>query len=151
MDQHILKRHNKTCILYHLVCPAKYRRDIFTTEVEATLTTVCREAISFGYEYHFVEIGADQDHVHFLIQTVPMVLPSRMVQVIKSITARQLFARHPEIKKKLWGGALWTSGYYLNTVGLHGNAEAIGRYVRDQGKEYKQIYRGQLTLFEGIT
>ena len=74
-----------------------------------------------------------------------------MVQVIKSITARQLFARHPEIKKKLWGGALWTSGYYLNTVGLHGNAEAIGRYVRDQGKEYKQIYRGQLTLFEGIT
>jgi len=128
MGEHINKRHNKTRILYHLVCPAKYRRKVFTEAVEATLKKVC-EAIEYGYEMRFVEIGADEDHVHFLIQSVPMMLPSRLVQATKSITARQIFERHPEVKKMLWGGQFWVSGYCLNTVGLHGNEETIRKYV----------------------
>ena len=136
-------------MLYHVVCPAKYRRKVFTRAAEATLKKVC-EAIEFGHELHFVEIGADEDHVHFLIQSVPMMLPSRLVQIIKSVTARQIFKRHPEVKKMLWGGSFWTSGYYVNTVGLHGNEETIQKYVAEQGKQYKLIYRGQLTLFDGI-
>ena len=64
MSEHIVKRHNKTLLLYHLVCPAKYRRDVFTKEVEATLKEVCW-GISERYEIHYVEIGADEDHVHF--------------------------------------------------------------------------------------
>jgi REP element-mobilizing transposase RayT len=61
-----------------------------------------------------------------------------------------LFREHPSIKKKLWGGALWTTGYYINTVGQYGNETVIQKYVKEQGKEYKQIYRGaiQLSLFD---
>ena len=134
-------------MLYHIVCPAKYRRKVFTPEVEETLKQICI-AIGQCYEIHFVEIGADQDHVHFLTQSVPALTPSSMVQTIKSITAKQLFKQHPEIKKMLWGGHLWTSGYYINTVGIYGNETVIRRYVEEQGLEYKQIYRGQLRLFE---
>jgi len=150
MSDHVKKRHNVNCILYHLVCPAKYRRKVFTEAVEATLKTVCCNVIEYGFEMHFVEIGSDEDHVHFLIQSVPAMLPSRLVQIVKSITARQIFARHPEVKKMLWGGSFWTSGYYLNTVSLHGNEETIRRYVAEQGNQYKLIHRGQLTLFEGL-
>lgn len=149
VSEHIIKRHNKTLLLYHLVCPAKYRKQVFTQEVEKTLKEVCLE-ISKRYEIHFVEIGSDVDHVHFLIQTAPMMLPTRFVQTTKSITAKEIFLRHPEVKKLLWKGHFWTSGFYLNTVGKFGNEQTISNYVKNQGKKYKQIYRGQLTIFEDL-
>lgn len=96
---------------------------------------------------HFVEIGTDEDHVHFLIQTVPTMLPSGMVGRIKSITAKEIFQKHPEVKKMLWGGNFWTSGFYLNTVGQYANEQVIRKYVQDQGKTYRQIHRDQLALF----
>jgi len=149
MSEHIIKRHNKNLLLYHLVCPAKYRRDVFSSEVEETLKNVYLK-IGAMYEMNFIEIGADENHVHFLVQGVPVLSPSRIVQIIKSITAKELFREHPSIKKKLWGGALWTTGYYINTVGQFGNETVIQKYVKEQGKEYKQIYRGaiQLSLFD---
>ena len=147
MSEHILKRHNKTLLLYHVVCPAKYRRKVFTEEVENTLKEVCM-GIGERHEMHFVEIGADEDHVHFLIQSVPVFSPHRIVQIIKSITAKEVFRLHPEVKKKLWGGKFWTSGYYANTVGQYGNENVIKEYVRKQGRTYHQIHRGQLTLFD---
>ena len=52
----------------------------------------------------------------------------------KAVTAKELFKRHPEVKKKLWGGKFWTSGYYANTVGQYGNEDLIRQYVEDQGK-----------------
>ena len=148
-DKHIYKCHNKTAILYHIVCPAKYRHKVITKEVSETLKKVCSN-ISERYEIHFIEIGVDEDHVHFLVQSVPMMLPKNIVQTIKSITAREIFKKHPEIKKMLWGGNFWTSGYYMNTVGLYANEEVIRNYVKQQGKNYKQIHRTQPTLFDGL-
>ena len=73
--------------MYHIVCPAKYRRAIFTQEVDDVLQNTCIE-ISKRYEIIFLEIGIDMDHVHFLVQSVPMYSPKKIVQIIKSITAR---------------------------------------------------------------
>jgi len=148
MSEHILKSHNKTLLLYHAVFPVKYRRKVVTESVAQTLKETCVE-MGQRYEMNFVEIGTDEDHVHFLIQTVPGVMPSNMVRKIKSISAKRIFERHPEVKRFLWGGNFWTSGYYLNTVGKHGNEEVIRQYVQKQGKTYQLIHRGQLTLFEG--
>ena len=101
MSEHTLKRHNKTLILYHIVIPAKYRQKVFTERVELSLQNICIE-IGKRYEIHFVEIGSDKDHVHFLVQSVPVMPPSRVVQIIKSITAKEIFKHHPEVKKLLW-------------------------------------------------
>ena len=147
MSDHIHKRHNKNLILYHLVCPVKYRLDIISKELEQTIEQTCLE-ISKRYEMHFVEIGTDEDHVHFLLQSIPNMLPSQMVQIVKSITAREVFAKHSEIKKFLWGGKFWSNGYYMNTFGHYGNEKVIANYVREQGKNYKQIHRSEPTLFD---
>ena len=148
MSEHIIKRHNKTVLLYHLVFPLKYRRKVITVEIGESLKEICFE-ISERYEIHFVEIGYESDHVHFLVQSVPAMCISEIVRMLKSISAKQLFQRHPEIKAKLWGGNFWTSGYYVNTVGQYTNEEAIKKYVESQGleKEYKKVFEGQLTLF----
>ena len=145
MDEHVLKRHNKNLLLYHLVCPAKYRRKIFTNEIEKSLVEICIE-ISKRYEINFVEIGTDMDHVHFLIQSVPTIAPTQIVRIIKSITAREIFKTHPEVKKMLWGGNIWTSGFYINTVGVSGSQKVIQDYVANQGQEYKKLHKNQLAL-----
>ena len=143
-DEHIYKSHNKSLLLYHLVFPAKYRRKIFTDSVENTLKEIF-VGISERYEIRFIEIGLDDDHVHFLVQSVPILSVTQIVKTIKSITARQLFQTHPEIKRMLWGGNLWTSGYYVNTVGQYASREVIERYVAGQGK-YKKLYESQLVF-----
>ena len=145
MSQYIHKSHNVSVLLYHYVCPAKYRRKIFTETLDNVLRDVCIE-ISERYEINFVEIGCDVDHVHFLIQSVPTYSPTKIVTTLKSISAREIFKRCPEVKKQLWGGNLWTAGYFVGTVGKHGNEQVIKNYVKNQGKEYNQIYRGEVEL-----
>ena len=154
MSDHIHKRHNKNLLLYHLVCPIKYRRSVLTESVASSLVLVCKD-IEQRYEIKFVEIGADDNHVHFLIQSVPMLSVKRIVQIVKSITAKELFRIHPEVKQQLWGGQFWTSGYYVNTVGQYANEETIQKYITNQGKgskkvkeDYNQFHKSQLSLFD---
>jgi REP element-mobilizing transposase RayT len=71
-----------------------------------------------------------------------------MVKIIKSITAKQIFKLHPEVKEFLWGGNLWTMGYYINTVGQYGNLDMIQNYVKKQGiNHYTQLHTQAPTLF----
>ena len=148
MAEAISKSRNVSVLLYHLVCPAKYRRKIFSQEVSKSLLEVCFD-ITVKYEIEFIEVGSDNDHVHFLIQGIPIMSASEIVRIVKSITAREIYRRHPEVKATLWEGNIWTSGYYINTVGKYGKEEVIRKYVENQGreKEYQKIYSNQLRLF----
>ena len=120
MSTYIHKRHNVTALLYHLVFPAKYRRAVIDADVDQVLKAVCLD-IEKRYEIKFLEIGTDKDHVHFLVQSVPMYSVKKIVQMIKSITAREVFQRCPQVKKQLWGGEFWSDGYFASTVGKHGD------------------------------
>ncbi len=133
-------------LLYHIVCPAKYRRVVFTPPVDEKLKETCL-AIGKRYDMTFLEIGTDEDHVHFLVQAVPLYSPKRLVQIIKSITAREIFRACPEVKKQLWGGQFWSAGYFISTVGQHDNETSIQKYIQNQGAKYKQLHREQLNLF----
>lgn len=148
MAEHIHKKHNRNLLIYHLVCPAKYRRKIFTEAVSNTLKQICLE-LGMRYEIRFLEIGTDEDHVHFLIQSIPNKSVSDTVKLIKSITAKQIYKSHPEVKEFLWGGNIWTMGYYINTVGQYGNLKMLENYVKKQGiPEYSQIHTEPPSLFE---
>ncbi len=135
-------------MLYHLVCPIKYRRKVLTEEVSNTLVSICLEFF-FRYELHFLEVGCDENHVHFLIQSVPMLSPKKIVNTVKSLIAREIFRLHPEVKRFLWGGKFWTAGCYINTVEQYANEEVIKKYVQGQGRkdEYEKIHTSQLKLF----
>jgi len=133
-------------LVYHLVCPVKYRRKIFDEGNETTIKEICLE-LEKRYEMHFLEIGIDIDHVHFLIQTIPNMSPADMANTVKGNIARQFFVRHPEVKIFLWGGSLWTSGYYINTVG-NANRTTVQNYIKNQKlPEYVQLHHSQPTLF----
>lgn len=146
---HIYKSHNRTLLLYHMVFPVKYRRALISEEVGESLKQICFE-ISERYEIHFLEIGYEGDHVHFLIQSVPKLSVSKILGSVKSITAKEIFRRHPIAKERLWGGNFWTSGFYANTVGRYGNQEVIQRYIENQGNNstYIELHKDQLRLFD---
>ena len=120
--------------------PAKYRRVVFDDHVDEVLKEVCLD-IEKRYQVKFLEIGTDKDHVHFLVQSVPTYSVTKIVTMIKSLTAREIFKRCPQVKKKLWGGEFWTDGYFASTVGKHGNEETISEYVKKQGKEISKTVR----------
>jgi REP element-mobilizing transposase RayT len=132
-----------------MVFPIKYRRIVISEEVGESLKQICIE-ISERFEIHFVEIGYEGDNVHFLIQSVPTLSVSKIVGSVKSITAKEIFRRHPIVKERLWGGNFWTSGFYANTVGQYGNQEVIQKYIENQGNNgtYFELHKDQLRLFD---
>ena len=131
-------------IHYHIVFPVKYRRALLDEDVVKVITQTAVE-ISERYDIEFERIGCDRDHIHLLCSAHPKVAPGQIVRVFKSITAREIFRRKPEVKRVLWGGEFWTDGYYVATVGEGGSWEVIERYVRNQGKPKEELR--QLKLF----
>ena len=131
-------------IHYHIVFPVKYRKAL----IEKDVTKIIEETatgISERYAIEMEAIGCDKDHIHLLCSAHPKIAPGRIVQIFKSITAREIFRRKPSVKKSLWGGEFWTDGYYVATVGERANWDTVERYVQKQGKP-KGDFR-QLKLF----
>ena len=137
--------HTAYQIHYHFVTPVKYRKAIFgIPDREHTLKHICEE-IEERYSIAFEQIGIDTNHVHYLLSAAPHYAPSRIIQIVKSITARELFKHHPDLKKSLWGGELWTNGFFVATVGEGGNKDVIQAYVAAQGQRSDPK---PLTLFD---
>jgi REP element-mobilizing transposase RayT len=101
---------------------------VFDEAVDAVIKDVCLD-IEKRYQLKFMEIGTDKDHVHFLVQSVPTYSVTKIVTMLKSLTAREVFKRCPAVKKSLWGGGFWSDGYFATTVGKHGNENTISEYV----------------------
>jgi len=98
--------HNTYQIHYHFVIPVKYRLSIFgRSEREQTLIQICTE-IEERYDWVFEQMGIDRNHVHLLISAAPKYSPSEIIRGIKSITAKELFRRHPDLRDELWHGDL---------------------------------------------
>jgi REP element-mobilizing transposase RayT len=147
MSDYVHKSHTVTVLLHHLVFPAKFRRAVFDDAVDTVLKEVCL-GIERRYELKFLEIGTDKDHVHFLVQSVPTYSITKIVTIIKSLTAREIFRLIPSVKKQLWGGEFWSDGYFGGTVGKHGNENMISNYVKNQGQEYQKLHEDmQLAMF----
>ena len=120
---------------------------MFDDDVDKVLKEVCLE-IEKRYQVKFLEIGTDKDYVHFLVQSIPTYSVTKVITMIKSLTAREVFRRCPQVKKQLWGGEFWTDGCFASTVGRHGNENMIGNYVKSQGKEYQKWHEDhQIVLF----
>jgi putative transposase len=62
------------------------------------------------YWFDFDAIGTDGDHVHFFVGAAPRYAPSKVIQIVKSITAREFFKKFPEVRKPIWGGEFWSDG-----------------------------------------
>jgi putative transposase len=135
-------------IRYHMVLCVKYRKWLVRDEVEKFLFEVLK-GIGERYEFVLDSVGCDGNHVHVFVGAPPRYSPSHVMQVLKSITAKMLFERFPDLRKTLWGAEFWSDGGYIGTVGDGVTEEIIRRYIEQQGtKEEKEDYaQMKLTVF----
>ena len=118
---------------YHIVFPVKYRKALLEPRVTKAIREIAGE-IALRYDIEFEQLGTDGDHIHILCSFHPKLGGGDVVRIFKSITAKQLFRRFPELRKDLWGGEFWSDGYYLGTVSDRGNWSVVEQYVKNQGK-----------------
>lgn len=127
-------RHGRHCVFLmhtHLVFVTKYRREVFTKEILNDLpiifASVCRD-----FEAELIEFNGEDDHVHLLINYPPKVTVSKLVNSLKGVSSHLIRKKnHPNIRKKLWGGALWSPSYFS---GSYGGApiDSIRQYIEAQ-------------------
>jgi putative transposase len=116
----------------------KYRKALLDKEV----VEIIRETaigIQERYDIEIERMGMDNDHIHVLCGAHPKIAPGRIVQIFKSITAREIFRHKPSVKRDLWGGEFWSDGYYAGTVGDHGDWGSVERYIVSQGKPREEL------------
>jgi len=117
--------------MYHFVWIPKYRHKVFEEPYRSVLKEIIRK-IGYDYDIDIVELEVPVDHVHMVVRSEPKASPSSIMQVVKSISAREFFRAYPEIKRRyFWGGKLWTQSYFVETIG-NANEEVIRQYVQDQ-------------------
>ena len=140
MEMLVRSSHKVFRIKYHLIFCIKYRKDLFLEEkYVSTVKQVCLD-IENRFHLKFETLGFDEDHVHFLIESLATVYsPAKIFQIVKSITARELFKRHPMIKEELYHGEFWSDGGYVGTVGEGVNADLIRKYIKSQGRKGDQL------------
>ena len=140
--------HHVFRIMYHFVWIPKYRHKVFEEPYRDSLKNIL-EKIGYDYDIEIVELEVPTDHIHLVVRSLPRIAPSDIMQIIKSISAREFFRMYPDIKKKyFWGGKLWTGSYFVETIG-NANEETIRAYVQNQLKEMDKIEEKcmQLRLF----
>ncbi len=123
---------------YHIVFPVKYRKPLLSEPIVQHIKTIAYQ-ISDRYELDIEELGCDHNHIHLLCSFHPKYAGGQIVRLFKSITARELFQKFPELKKELWGGEFWSDGYYLSTIGERGSLQTLQHYVKNQGIKPEDI------------
>jgi putative transposase len=141
--------HSVYKIRYHLVTAVKYRKALLNKQVEECIKETLH-GISERYEIVIDEIGFDENHIHIFCGAPPRMSPLRVMSIVKSITARQIFEKFPRLKKEeLWGGEFWSDGKYIGTVGEATSEKTIKNYIRNQSldKGEAEARIKQLKLF----
>ena len=128
---------------YHIVFPIKYRKVLITPHIDQAIVTIAHN-IEKRYDIEFETIGTDGNHIHLLCSFKPSYSGADVVRIFKSLTARELFKQFPQLREELWGGELWSDGYYFATVGERGGLNQVKQYISEQGKDEAS---SQLTLF----
>ena len=128
---------------YHLVWIPKYRKNILNKEVLEYLKVIFNK-IAEEYEFRIDTMGVMEDHVDIFVEVLPRYSPARVAQIMKSISAREVFREFPDLRKQLWAGELWNDGYFVRSVGDKVTADVIRKYIEHQTHEDDSI---QLNMF----
>ena len=129
---------------YHLVWIPKYRKDVLSGEVSRYLKEVFQQ-ISEEYEFRIDTMEVMEDHVHIFVEVPPRYSPAQAVQILKSVSAREVFKKFPKLRKQLWAGELWSDGYFVRSVGDKVTADIIRKYIEYQTHEENSL---QLHMFD---
>lgn len=121
---------------YHFVWAPKYRRQIGKIPGVRKFLEDLYPKVAEAYDFKVIEENIQDDHVHLFVEAPPKLSPAQMADVLKSISAREVFKKFPNVKRVLWGGTLWADGYFVRAVGDKVTSFIIQRYIKYQHHEH---------------
>ena len=121
---------------YHLVWAPKYRKWILRGDIQKRVEEIFAE-IAENHDIEIDTMEVVEDHVHLFVSFPPRMSISSVVGKLKSISASVIFREHPEVKRELWGGHFWQTGYFVRTSGDQVTTEIIRNYIKYHQKEEK--------------
>lgn len=127
--------HARYDLWYHLAWGTKYRKKIWTEPYTIHRVKTILKSIAYEYDITVTDIELLSDHVHLLASAPPRIAPSRIPQILKSVSTTLLFEEFPWLKKYYWGGEIWVRGYFVRSVGIGITTAQIQRYIREQSEE----------------
>ena len=127
---------------YHIVWCPKYRKSILVGDICNRVRELFY-AIASQFDFEIERCAVAEDHVHILISFPPRYSVAKVVGILKSISGSRIFEEFSNVKKKLWAGHLWETGYFYRTVGEHMTDEVIKKYI-----DHHSFSHEQLNLFD---
>jgi len=121
---------------YHLVWAPKYRKWVLENKVRDSVKELFEDILA-ARDCEVLEMEIAEDHVHIFTSIPPKYSVGEMVRVLKSVSAKEIFLRHPEVKRELWGGEFWEDGYFVRTVGDKVTSDTIKKYIQYHRHEEK--------------
>lgn len=130
MNEYKSLNHCKYLVQYHLIWCPKFRFNVLKDGIELSLKEILL-SISRRYSFEIIQMEVMPDHLHLFVSAKPTVAPTDLVRTLKSVSAVELFKRHPKLKR-FYGrcGSLWSKGYFVSTVGKV-SADTIKKYIEE--------------------
>ena len=134
LKDYYVNRHSCFLLQYHLVLVTKYRKEVFTNEMENYLTEFVISMMSKN-DCNLMEINYDKDHVHILFEApITLNLPN-FINGMKSTSSRMIRRRFEEyLKQFYWTDVFWSHSYFIFTVSEY-TTEIVKNYIKNQGKD----------------
>ena len=127
--------HARYELWYHFAWSTKYRKKVWTDQGRKESVKRLLRKIAAHYDMEIDTIEVLSDHVHFTLSAPPRIAPSKVAQIVKSISTKALLAHYPWLKKHYWGGEIWAGGYFVRSVGPGLTKEQIDKYILAQSEE----------------
>ena len=117
----------------HLILVCKYRKKLLVKGIEDNIKNIIRD-IEINSDFDIIEMETDIDHIHLMIQYIPRLSISSIVNRIKSITTKRIWNIHQNfLQKHFWKErTFWTDGYFVCSIG-EASPETIQNYIKNQG------------------
>jgi len=115
--------------LYHVVWATKRRRRALGGARERAYCARLLRRVAEVYDMYVEAVEVAVDHVHLCVAIPPQQSVGTAVRKMKSMSARYMFKRFPDLKRTMWTAELWSPSYFVRTVGDRVTADVIRRYI----------------------
>lgn len=115
----------------HLVFVTKYRRNVLTDELLTRCEEIMREVCA-DFEATLMTFNGEDDHIRLLIEYLPKLALSKLVNSLKGVCARKLrFEYTGWVNRHSMHGHFWSPSYFACSAGEDPLAR-IKEYIEQQ-------------------
>ncbi len=115
----------------HIVFVTKYRKNVITESILARLKEIFAKLCE-TQKCGLVEFNGAADHVHLLVDLAPDIAISKLVNILKTISSREIRKEFKEhIAKFYWKPVFWNSAYCAISAG-GAPLEILKQYIQSQ-------------------